>query len=89
MMDKKIQEESVIVTIVGPDNEEKDYVQETVIPFMGKKFAILVAIPETEDGNEELDMILARMDEDEFVEIEYLPPTDEEYDAVISIYDAM
>lgn len=89
MMDKKIQEESVIVTIVGPDNEEKDYVQETVIPFMGKKFVILVAIPETEDGNEELDMILARMDEDEFGEIEYLPPTDEEYDAVISIYDAM
>ena len=89
MMDKKIQEESVIVTIVGPDNEEKDYVQETVIPFMGKKFAILVAIPETEDGNEELDMILARMDEDEFGEIEYLPPIDEEYDAVISIYDAM
>lgn len=88
-MDIKNQEESVIVTIVGPDNSERDYVQESLIPFMGQEFAVLVSIPETEDENEELDIILARIDKTENGEIEYVPPTDDEYDAVASIYEAM
>lgn len=86
-MDKNLQEESIIVTIVGPNNEEKDYVQESLIPFMGKEFAVLVSIPETE--TEELEIILARLDEDEHGEIEYVPPTEEEYEAVVDIYEAM
>ena len=35
------------------------------------------------------DIILARIDTDENGEAEYVPPTDDEYDAVADIYDAM
>ncbi|WP_299145156.1 DUF1292 domain-containing protein [uncultured Dialister sp.] len=86
MTEKK--EDPIIITITGPDGSEKDYVQDTVIPFAGKEFAVLVSIPESED-EEEPDIILARIDTDEKGEAEYVPPTDEEYDAVADIYDAM
>ena len=42
-----------------------------------------------EDDEEEPDIILARIDTDENGEAEYVPPTDDEYDAVADIYDAM
>lgn len=87
MTDKK--EDPIIITITGPDGDERDYVQDTVIPFAGKEFAVLVSIPEKEDSEEEPDIILARIDRDENGEAVYLPPTDEEYDAVADIYDAM
>lgn len=87
MTDKK--EDPIIITITGPDGDERDYVQDTVIPFAGKEFAVLVSIPEKEDSEEEPDIILARIDKDENGEAVYLPPTDEEYDAVADIYDAM
>ena len=86
MTEKK--EDPIIITITGPDGREKDYVQDTVIPFSGKEFAVLVSIPESED-EEEPDIILARIDINENGEAEYVPPTDEEYDAVADIYDAM
>jgi uncharacterized protein YrzB (UPF0473 family) len=86
MTEKK--EDPIIITITGPDGSEKDYVQDTAIPFSGKEFAVLVSIPESED-EEEPDIILARIDIDENGEAEYVPPTDEEYDAVADIYDAM
>lgn len=86
MTEKK--EDPIIITITGPDGSEKDYVQDTVIPFSGKEFAVLVSIPESED-EEEPDIILARIDINENGEAEYVPPTDEEYDAVADIYDAM
>lgn len=86
MTEKK--EDPIIITITGPDGSEKDYVQDTVITFSGKEFAVLVSIPESED-EEEPDIILARIDINENGEAEYVPPTDEEYDAVADIYDAM
>ena len=82
-------EESIVITITGPDGTEQDYVQDTVIPFAGKEFAVLVSIPESEDSTEEPDIILARIDTDEHGEPLYVPPTDEEYDAVAEIYEAM
>ena len=48
MTDKK--EDPIIITITGPDGDERDYVQDTVIPFAGKEFAVLVSIPEKEDS---------------------------------------
>lgn len=87
MTEKK--EEPIVITITGPDGSEKDYVQDTVIPFCGKEFAVLVSIPESEDSKEEPDIILARIDTDEQGEPVYVPPTDEEYDAVAEIYEAM
>ena len=82
-------EEPIIIAITVPDGSERDYVQDTVIPFGGKQFAVLVSIPEKDGEEEDVDIILARIDLDEKGEAEYVPPTDEEYDAVAEIYDAM
>lgn len=87
MAEKK--EEAIIITVTGPDRDERDYAQDVVIPFQGKEFAVLVSIPTSEDDEEEPDIILARIDTDENGEAEYVPPTDDEYDAVADIYDAM
>lgn len=87
MTEKK--EEPIVITITGPDGDERDYAQDVVIPFAGKEFAVLVSIPESDGDTEEPDIILARIDKDENGELEYVPPTDEEYDAVADIYDAM
>lgn len=57
--------------------------------FLGKKFAVLVAIPQTEEEQSDPEIILARIETDESGEAEYVPPTDEEYDAVASIYNEM
>ena len=46
-------------------------------------------IQDFRDDEEEPDIILARIDTDENGEAEYVPPTDDEYDAVADIYDAM
>lgn len=81
-------EETVIVTITGPDGSEQDYAEDVQIPWMGKQFAVLVSIPE-EGSEEEPEIILARVEQDDEGEPVYLPPTEEEYEAVASIYDAM
>lgn len=83
-------EEPVVVTITGPDGNEKDFAEDVVIPYDGKNFAVLVSIPESEDDDKEPEIILARIDIDETDgEPVYVPPTDEEYDAVAAIYDEM
>ncbi|KXB94042.1 hypothetical protein HMPREF3191_00098 [Veillonellaceae bacterium DNF00626] len=86
-MDMK--DEPIIVGIESPDGTVKDYVQDEVIPFAGKQFAVLVSIPETEDDEEEPEILLSRIDIDDKGEEEYVPPTDEEYDAVAAIYNEM
>ena len=75
-------EESIIVTIDDTEGNSRDFVQDMVIPFDGKEFAVLVSIPEP-------DIILARIDKDQDGEVVYVSPTDEEYDAVAEIYNAM
>ena len=83
-------EEVVMVTVTGPDGSETDYVQDTVIPWEGRQFAVLIAVPASESAaEEEPDVILARIDADENGEAVYLPPTDEEYDAVAAAYEDM
>lgn len=81
-------EEVVMVTVTGPDGSEADYVQDTVIPWEGRQFAVLIAVPASA-SEEEPDVILARIDADENGEPAYLPPTDEEYDAVAAVYENM
>lgn len=83
------QEEPIIIIVTGPDGEEKEYVQDIMIPFAGKQFAVLVAVPQTEEEQSDPEIILARMETDASGETEYVPPTDEEYDAVASIYNEM
>lgn len=83
------QEEPIIIIVTGPDGEEKEYVQDIMIPFAGKQFAVLVAVPQTEEEQSDPEIILTRMETDASGEAEYVPPTDEEYDAVASIYNEM
>lgn len=82
-------EEPIVVTITAPDGTEQDFAQDVVIPYDGKEFAVLVSIPESEDDEREPEILLARIDTDANGEPEYVPPTDEEYDAVEAIYSAM
>ena len=52
--------EAVPVIITGPDGQEREYVEEKVIPFAGEKFAVLVALPDYADQVEDgLDMTFA------------------------------
>lgn len=57
-------EESIIVTIDDTEGNSRDFVQDMVIPFDGKEFAVLVSIPESMDSEEEPDIILARIDKE-------------------------
>ena len=76
-------EESIIVTIDDTEGNSRDFVQDMVIPFDGKEFAVLVSIPESMDSEEEPDIILARIDKDQDGEVVYVSPTDEEYNGYI------
>ena len=40
------QKEPIIISVSDPGGIERDYVQDVVIPFAGKEFAVLVSIPE-------------------------------------------
>ena len=74
------QKEPIIISVSDPGGIERDYVQDVVIPFAGKEFAVLVSILEDGENVEEPEIILARVDTDKNGEAEYVPPTDEEYD---------
>ncbi len=88
-MDQELQEEVSIVTLTAPDGTETEFAEDVIIPYKGKQFAALVEIPTSADDENEPDIILARMETDENGEISYVPPTDEEFDAVAGIYEKM
>ncbi len=84
------EEETVnVVTMTDPDGNETEFAEDVVIPYAGKQFAALVRIPTSEADEEEPDIILARMETDDSGDISYVPPTDEEFDAVSEIYENM
>lgn len=58
------QKEPIIISVSDPGGIERDYVQDVVIPFAGKEFAVLVSIPEDGENVEEPEIILARVDTD-------------------------
>lgn len=88
MKEENLQEEAVnIVTMTDPDGNETEFAEDVIIPYAGKQFAALVCIPQSEEDEEEPEIILARMETDETGEIAYVPPTDEEFDAVSEIYE--
>lgn len=82
------EKEEISVILTDDEGNEIECAQVEVIPFQGKQFAVLVVIPSSET-EEEPEIILARMDKDAKGEVVYVPPTDDEYDAVADIYDAM
>ncbi len=91
MKEEILQEEETVnvVTMTDSEGNETEFVEDIVIPYDGKQFAALVRIPASAEDEEEPDIILARMETDESGEIAYVPPTDEEFDAVSEIYENM
>ncbi len=91
MKEEILQEEETVnvVTMTDSEGNETEFVEDIVIPYAGKQFAALVRIPASPEDEEEPDIILARMETDESGEIAYVPPTDEEFDAVSEIYENM
>lgn len=70
------------------------YREEMVIPFDNKYFAILVAIPGDDCEDEcschaEAEAIIARIEQEDGEDGEYVQPTDEEFEAVLNIYETV
>lgn len=95
-------EEVDVVVLTDEQGNESYFMEEMVIPYNGKNFAILVGIDDDccededcdchdhEDDEDEDDVcIIARIDFDENGEAVYVGPTDEEYEAVAALYDEM
>lgn len=72
--------EIVTIEMEGPDGQEI-FIQEMIIPYNGKEFAVLV-----KEGVDE-DAILTRIDVDENGEEIYVSPEDDEFEAVEKLYE--
>ena len=93
-------EEVDVVVLTDEQGNESYFMEEMVIPYEGKNFAVLVSIDDECCEDEECDChdheheeedycIIARIDFDENGEAVYVGPTDEEYEAVAALYDEM
>lgn len=93
-------DEGTIVTITDEEGNEYNYVEEMVFPAGGNEYAILVSLDGHEcgcgcehehdhedDEEEEVDVILAKVVKDENGEVEYVYPSDEEFDIAQKAYD--
>ena len=79
MIEQGYEGEVSVIVIEDENGEEMYYEEEMLIQHDGKAFAILVSLPE---------VIIARIDEEEEEQV-YVAPTDEEFDAVIKLYEEM
>ena len=75
-------EEVNVVVLTDDQGNEGYFMEEMIIPYNGKNFAVLVAIDD--DCCEDEDCECHHHEEDEAV---YVAPTDEEYEAVAELYD--
>ena len=82
-------EEVDVVVLTDEQGNESYFMEEMVIPYNGKNFAILVGIDDDCCEDEDDVCIIARIDFDENGEAVYVGPTDEEYEAVAALYDEM
>lgn len=96
-------EEGTVVTITDEEGNEYNYVEEMVFPAGDDEYAILVSLDghdvcgcgcddehehiHEDDDEEEVDVILAKIVKDENGEVEYIEPTDEEYEIAQQAYD--
>lgn len=93
-------EEVNVVVLTDEQGNESYFMEEMIIPYDGKNFAVLVGIDEDCCEDEECEChhheheeddddicIIARIDFDENGEAIYVGPTDEEYEAVAELYD--
>lgn len=96
--------EGTVVVITDEDGNEYNYVEEMVFPAGEDEYAILVSIDGDECGcgceeehihdeecdcDEEVDVILAKVVKDENGEVEYIEPTDEEFEIAQKAYEEL
>ena len=92
MADLDYEGEVTVVTFTDDEGHETHYEEDMVINYDGKRFAVLVSLPpeDCEPGckcHEEPEVIIARIDQEDGEDI-YVAPTDEEFDAVLALYEA-
>ncbi len=93
-------DENTIVVITDDEGNEYNYAEEMVFPAGGDQYAILVSMDgddcgcedhvhedEEECGCEEVDVILAKVVKNEDGEVEYIEPTDEEFEIAQQAYE--
>lgn len=86
VIDENYEGEMSVIVIEDEEGKESYYLEDMVIPHGGQNFAILVSVP-SEDGGEEEEAsaIIARMEEVDG-EMQYVAPTEEEFEAVLKLY---
>lgn len=83
--------EGTVVVITDEEGNEYNYVEEMVFDAGSDKYAILVSIDGDEECGceEEVDVILAKIVKDENGEVEYIEPTDEEFEIAQQAYEEL
>ena len=92
--------EGTVVVITDEEGNEYNYVEEMVFDAGSDKYAILVSIDGDEECEchehdeecgceEEVDVILAKIVKDENGEVEYIEPTDEEFEIAQQAYEEL
>ena len=92
--------EGTVVVITDEEGNEYNYVEEMVFDAVSDKYAILVSIDGDEECEchehdeecgceEEVDVILAKIVKDENGEVEYIEPTDEEFEIAQQAYEEL
>ena len=102
MVEQGYEGEMSVVVIEDENGAELYYEEDMVIEHDGKRFAILISLPpeeadakpcgcgdadcEHDHGQDEPEVIIARIEEEDGEDV-YVAPTDEEFDAVLAIYE--
>lgn len=91
---EEVHDEDVIVVIMNEDGAETYYREEMIIPINNERFAVLVALSadsedELDGAEEEDEAIIAKILVDENGEDVYVDPSDEEFAAVLSVYERL
>lgn len=91
MVEQGYEGEVSVVVIDDGEGHETYYEEDMVINYEGKSFAVLISLPpeDCEPGckcHEEPEVIIARIDTENGEDV-YVGPTDEEFEAVLAIYE--
>lgn len=94
MIDENYEGELYVLQFEDEDGNTQSFVEDVVINYKDQQFAVLAQIPNEDDdheGQDETYMILARIEVNEQGEEEYvtLDENDEDFDAVVEIYENM
>ena len=102
MDEEQMEDDEIIVVMTDDDGNEYYYVQELILEVQGDKYALLVPTCDDEEEqchchdhaheheeDDEDSAFFAKMVLDESGEEAYVEPTDEEFEAVLTAYEAL